>query len=186
MLLQRAASTRSSSSSAFLPRLKTNTIHTLEVLSLSVAAKLLQARCEEDSIVKEGEKLAMEYVVAEVLERYASTTFASSDASYSDATGEGKATPPGAKSALLLALRFAGSENCFRFDSVAVRFAPLNCARPELDIRDAARSALILRKKGETDGYSTVARMLDRAESKSTLLAKDPQREDDQSRFRKR
>ena len=56
----------------------------------------------KDSIVKEGEKLAMEYVVAEVLERYASTTFASSDASYSDATGEGKATPPGAKSALLL------------------------------------------------------------------------------------
>ncbi|CAL6393861.1 unnamed protein product [Bathycoccus prasinos] len=149
--------------------------------SVDVARALLRA-CEEDSIVKEGEKLAMEYVVAEVLERYASTTFASSDASYSDATGEGKATPPGAKSALLLALRFAGSENCFRFDSVAVRFAcALNCARPELDIRDAARSALILRKEGKMDGYSTVARMLDRAESKNTLLAKDPQREDDQS-----
>ena len=30
---------------------------------------------EGDSIVKEGEKLAMEYIVAEVLERYASTVF---------------------------------------------------------------------------------------------------------------
>ena len=186
MMMAESASSKSSIDSVeFLKRVLTEIENEYDAhtrSSIVECGRALLRACEEDSIVKEGEKLAMEYVVAEVLERYASTTFASSDASYSDATGEGKATPPGAKSALLLALRFAGSENCFRFDSVAMRFAcALNCARPELDIRDAARSALILRKKGEMDGYSTVARMLDRAESKNTLLAKDPQREDDRS-----
>ena len=151
--------------------------------SIVECGRALLRACEADSIVKEGEKLAMEYVVADVLERYALTAFTtSSDSSHSNTTRQDKATPPGAKSALLLALRFAGSPDCFRFDSVAVRFAcALNCARPELDIRDAARSALVLRKKGQKEIYSTVARMLDRAEAKNALLAKDPQREDDQS-----
>ena len=151
--------------------------------SIVECGRALLRACEADSIVKEGEKLAMEYVVADVLERYALTAFTtSSDSSHSNTTSQDKATPPGAKSALLLALRFAGSPDCFRFDSVAVRFAcALNCARPELDIRDAARSALVLRKKGQREIYSTVARMLDRAEAKNALLAKDPQREDDQS-----
>ena len=149
--------------------------------SIVECGRALLRACEGDSIVKEGEKLAMEYIVAEVLERYASTVFTSADVN-PDVTNDGKTTPPGSKSALLLALRFAGSEKCFRFNSVAVRFACiLNCARPELDIRDAARKALALRNKRSKDGYPTVTRMLDRAETKNTLLAKDPQREDDQS-----
>ena len=153
-----------------------NTIRILEVQSLSVVVALLRA-CEGDSIVKEGEKLAMEYIVAEVLERYASTVFTSADVS-PDVTNDGKTTPPGSKSALLLALRFAGVKNVS--DSIgrrALSACILNCARPELDIRDAARKALALRNKRSKDGYPTVTRMLDRAETKNNLLAKDPQKE---------
>ena len=146
-----------------------NTIRILEVQSLSVVA-LLRAG-EGDSIVKEGEKLAMEYIVAEVLERYASTVFTSADVN-PDVTNDGKTTPPGSKSALLLALRFAGSEKCFRFNWSPCTRCILNCARPELDIRDAARKALALRNKRSKDGYPTVTRMLDRAETKNNLLAK--------------
>ena len=40
---------------------------------------------------------------------------------------------------------------------------------------------LALRNKRSKDVYPTVTRMLDRAETKNNLLAKDPQREDDQS-----
>ena len=107
----------------------------------------------------------MEYIVAEVLERYASTVFTSADVN-PDVTNDSKTTPPGSKSALLLALRFAGSEKCS--DSIRWRCVSaciLNCARPELDIRDAARKALALRNKRSKDGYPTVTRMLDRAET---------------------
>ena len=142
--------------------------------SIVECGRALLRACEGDSIVHEGEKLAMEYVVSEILDKYANTVFTSDGGS--DLMG-GDAPSPGAKSALLLALRFAGNEECFRFDSVAVRFGcVLNCARPELDIRDAARKALVLKTKR----VPCVSRILDRVVLKCPLLSKDPQRDDGQ------
>ena len=98
----------------------------------------------------------MEYVVAEVLERYASLLSHHQMRAIRMPLVR-KATPPGAKSALLLALRFAGVK--IVSDSIQL---PCVCMRvelrtSELDIRDAARSAHFTKER-ETDGYSTVAR----------------------------